>query len=245
MATAEQDATKKIESEVALNKKALGKMIKKTLIEMMDDFERMGGSPEFVEAIQDEIRNSTSNDLLDHLSSEEFEKGHFLFGKIALTFLLESEQGYKYIDILALANGNMKTWFSSVRGVPRVDTSGSSNLGIESMLNMIDPSMDLSQNSALVNLTKELTKELLQDMPKGGSPNLNFGNLMQKIQGRVEDKIQNGEFDVTELQSQAEKVMDKMSENNEFAGLLKNPELLAGMAKLSMGGGRKADKKRM
>jgi hypothetical protein len=234
--TIEDNDTKPKDSKEA--EKKLGKLLRKTLIELVDDFHNLGGEDKFCESLREAIRIKGPLEILKHLRSSEFSKNHFLLGKLPLSFLIECDKGEDYIKILNLANTDdptLEKWFYSLR--PYVSTKPSGpveNTGIESMLNMIDPSLNLGENSPLIALTKDLTKEFLNEMP-GSGPNMNLNQMMKKIQTKLESKLSSGQLDVNELQSQAEQVMSKLNQNHELSGLLSNPELLASMA--GLGGG--------
>lgn len=233
-----------ITTDQAHNKKrVLGKMIRKTLVELVDDFCLLGGNKQFCDDFKEEIRACNASSVVDHLNSEEFEKNHFLFGKLPLIFLIESQAGPNYIRILTLANPQIQTWFESLlsKPVPTPISGDAANVGVESMLNMIDPSINLGANSPLVALTNDLTKELLSEGQNAGS--LNFSQMMRKIQGKIENKLQTGELDVNQLQSQAEQVMEKMNNNPQLSQLIGNTDLLSSFAGM-MGESPKLNKKK-
>ena len=224
-------------------KRTLGKLIRKTLVELISDFQGLGGDIVFCETIKDEIRAMSANDVLDHLNSKQFNTNHFIIGKIPLIFLIESDAGSKYIQILALANENIETWFNRVSQPESHQNTSTENptIGIESMLSMIDPTLDLGENSPLIALTKDLTKEFISDN-NGSAPNFDFAQMMKKIQGKLESKIQSGEFDIQQLRSQADQVMGKMNSNPDFAGILNQSEMFAGMANLMSPSSKKTQK---
>lgn len=244
--TVEENETKPKEIDSKDADKKLGKLLRKTLIELVDDFHNLGGEDKFCESLRETIRIKGPLEILKHLRSPEFSKNHFLLGKLPLSFLVECDKGDEYIKILDLAMTtegakSLETWFYSLRPDVRVmnnvtkPTESGENAGIESVLNMIDPSLNLNESSPLISLTKDLTKEFLNEMP-GSGPNMNLNQMMKKIQTKLESRLSSGQLDVNELQSQAEQVMSKLNQNQELAGILSNPELLASMANLGVGG---------
>lgn len=203
----------------------LGQLIRKVLMDLIADFEELGAHGEFIFQLRADVDQASDDGLLDHLRSPEFAKNHFLFGKLPLVFLIEADKGTEYVDALSIAEPALKEWFTNRITLQKPSSleqqqqaAAASNLSsIDDVFSAIDPAFE---HGGIVELTKEIAKDMFKTSGPEKQAPVSFPRMMKAIESKLKAKVEAGEVDVAQLETQSKHLLKKMEDNPTMSALI-------------------------